>query len=106
MAATRKAAVDPLIEELSPGQESKPDSPDDVVFDVQISPYVVGGKHYFRWEILNHSYKSFAGDHSGRRDAGFYTQKEAEDDAKRHIVDIRAVVELKLNAPGSYVITI
>lgn len=105
--ATRKApAVDPLIEELPPAPDAKPESADEVKFDVQISPYVVGGKHYFRWEILDHNHKGYVGDYSGHRDSNFETDQEAVSNATDYIARIRQAVELKLNAPDSYRITL
>jgi hypothetical protein len=97
-----KAAVDPLIEELPPVQESKPTSADDVEFEIEISPYVVGGKTYFRWEIIGHTYSSYIGDYVGHRDSGYDEPKDAETGAAEYVARIRHAVDLKLNVPDSY----
>lgn len=106
MATARKPAVDPLKEELPPAPEPKPKNASEVYFDVQISPYVVGGRNYFRWEILEHNHTGYVGDYSGHRDSNFDSAEEAEKDARQYVERIRAAVDLKLNAPESYVITL
>lgn len=106
MATTRKAAVDPLVEELPPVQESKPTDALDVKFEVEISPYVVSGKTYFRWEIVSHNHVIYVGDYSGHRDSGYEHALDAEAGAEEYINRIRHAVELKLNVPDSYRITL
>lgn len=104
MATTRKAAVDPLVEELPPVQESKPNEASDVTFEIEISPYVVSGKTFFRWEIVTHNYKAYAGDYSGHRDSGYSSATDAEGGAHEYVERVRHAVELKLNVPDSYTI--
>lgn len=109
--ATRKAAVDPLIEELPPEQESKPVSAADVKFDVEISSYVAGGRRYFRWTILDHNGKGYVGDYSSHSSVlpdgrTLNSSDEAEDDAREYIRRIRETIELKLNAPDAYRVTL
>lgn len=108
MATPRKTAAkpDPLTEELPPAPEPKPESAEDVYFDVQISPYVVGGKTHFRWEILEHNHTGYVGDYSGHRDSGFDTPAEAENAAAQYVARVREAVRLKLSAPDSYRITL
>src|SRR5688572_22694839 len=106
MATPRKAAVDPLKEELPPAPEPKPSKAEEVYFDVQIAPYVVSGKHYFRWTVIDHNHKGYVGDYSGHNESGFINPSEAEESAQEYVDRIRAAVELKLNAPDSYVITL
>lgn len=106
MATRKPAAVDPLVQELPPAPEPKPESADDVFFDVQISPYVVGGKNYYRWTILEHNHTGYVGDYTGQGDAGFAEPEEAEANATEYVKRIRAAVNLKLNAPESYRITL
>lgn len=106
MAAARKPAVDPLVEELPPTPELKPGTAADVKFEVQITPYVIGGKTNYRWEILDHSHKGYVGDYAGHRDAGFESGPDAEDNAAAYVDRIRQAVELKLNAPDAYRITL
>jgi hypothetical protein len=107
MATPRKTtAVDPLVAELPPMTEAKPESAWDVKFEVEISPYVVSGKTYFRFQILDHSFKAYAGDYTGHQDAGFHSATDAEGGASEYIDRIRSAVELKLNVPDSYTITL
>lgn len=103
MATTRKAAVDPLIAELP---EAKPKDSLEVKFEIQISPYVVQGRTRWRWEILDHNFKGYSGDYSGHRDANFDTAVDAEADAEVYIERIRAAVQLKLDVPDAYTITL
>lgn len=105
MATTRKAVVDPLIEELPPEQESKPTTAADVSFEIEIMPYVVSGETYFRWIVVNHNAREFIGDYSGHTsvpDAGLRTASEAEANAREYVGRVRHAVELKLNVPDSY----
>lgn len=107
MATPRKAAaVDPLKEELPPAPEAKPTKASEVTFEVQIQPYVIQGKTYFRWEILDHNHKGYVGDYSGHRDSGFHDPDSAVADAEAYVTRIREAVDLKLNAPDAYVITL
>jgi hypothetical protein len=102
----KKAETDPLVEELPPAPEAKPTKADEVQFDVQISPYVVGGKHFFRWEILDHNHKGYVGDYSGHRESGFEDTESAESNVREYVSRVRQAVELKLSAPESYRITL
>jgi hypothetical protein len=104
--ATPRKAVDPLVAELPPIPEAKPESANDVKFEIEISPYVVSGKTYFRFQVLDHNFKAYAGDYTGHQDAGYYTANDAEDGAVEYIKRIRHAVELKLNVPDSYTITL
>ena len=107
MAAARKPAVDPLKEELPPvPEEPKPESAADLFFDVEISPYVVGGQHYYRWTILDHNAKAYAGDYVGHTEAQYLSSEQAEQQAAEYVNRVRAAVELKLNMPDSYRITL
>lgn len=106
MATARKAAPDPLKEELPPAAEPKPDNATDVKFEIQISPYVVGGKTYFRWTILDHNHKGYVGDYSAHSDSGYEHALDAEGGAEEYVDRIRHAVDLKLNAPESYRITL
>lgn len=109
MVTTRKAAVDPLVEELPPEQESKPITADDVRFEIEIMPYVAAGSTYFRWILVNHNAKGFVGDYSGHMslpDARLRSTDEAENDAQDYVERIRHAVDLKLNQPDSYRITL
>lgn len=106
MATPRKPVVDPLIEELPPADEPKPESATDVNFVVEISPYVVSARTFFRWEIVENTYKSYTGDYVGHRDSGYYTTVEAEAGAADYIQRVRQAVELKLSVPDSYRITL
>lgn len=107
MATPRKTAtVDPLVAELPPLTEAKPESAYDVKFEVEISPYVVGGRTYFRFQILEHNFKAYVGDYTGHQDAGYEFALDAEAAAGEYIDRIRHAVELKLNVPDSYTITL
>lgn len=106
MATARKAAVDPLVEELPPAPEPKPGTAAEVKFEIQITPYVVSGTTFYRWEILDHNHKGYVGDYAGHRDSGFRIPEDAEADAALYVDRVRQAVTLKLNAPDSYRITL
>lgn len=81
----------------------------DITFDVEISSYVVGGRTYFRWLILDHNGKGYVGDYAGHSSpAGIDlpSADAAEDNARDYIRRIREAIELKLNAPDAYRITL
>lgn len=109
MATTRKAAVDPLVEELPQVQESKPNTANDVKFDVEISAYVAGGSNFFRWKIVDQNAKEYVGDyteHVSVPDAGLRSAEQAEANAKEYIERVRQAIDLKLSAPEAYRITL
>lgn len=106
MATTRKAATDPLVEELPPVQESKPTTATDVAFEFEISPYVVTGKTFFRWDIIDHGFAGYIGDYRGHRESGYETTQAAEAGAAEYVARVRHAVELKLNVPDSYTVTL
>lgn len=84
-------------------------SADDVTFDVEISTYVASGKTWFRWTILDHNAKGYVGDYSGHKsypDKPLHSRDEAEASARDYVNRIREAVQLKLNAPGAYRITL
>lgn len=105
MATARKPAVDPLVEELPPAPEQRPSAATDVSFQIQISPYVAAGKHFFRWVVLEHTHKGYVGDYAGHGESGFYSVSEAERGAREYVARVRQAVELKLNAPESIILT-
>lgn len=106
MATPRKPAPDPLKEELPPATDPKPDKAYDVKFEVQIVPYIISGQTLFRWVILDHNHKGYVGDYSGHQDAGYESETDAEGGAELYVDRIRHAVDLKLNAPDSYTITL
>lgn len=104
--ATTKKTVDPLLEELPPGFPLQPLSADLLEFTVEISPYIIGGATRWRWEIVEHNYKGYVGDHTGQREGQFHSAEECEAGVKEHIARIRQTVQQKLDAPNSYRITL
>lgn len=105
--ATRAAAkVDPLVEELPISEEPRPKRASDVKFEIEISPYVVGGRHFFRWVIIDHNAKPYIGDYVGHNDSSYESTAEAEIGATEYVDRIRYAVDLKLSAPEAYRITI
>jgi hypothetical protein len=107
MATARKTpAVDPLVAELPEVEEPKPTKGTDVKFEIEISPYVVQGETFFRWTIIDHNAKPFIGEYSGQSEASYKSAETAEIGAALYVDRIRHTVELKLNAPDSYRITL
>jgi len=104
MATARKPAVDPLTEELPP--EPRPSSAGDIRFEVQISPYVVSGTVFYRWAIVTNSHKDYVSDYTGHNNSGYRTADEAEDAAVEYVERIRQTVDLKLNVPDAYLISL
>lgn len=106
MATPRKQQVDPLVEELPPAPEPRPQEASDVKFTVEISPYVIGGSTYFRWTVRDNTHKGYSGDYAGHSDGGYDTAPAAEFGAHEYIDRIRKAVQLKLDVPNSYTITL
>lgn len=104
MATARKTTVDPLTEELP--DEPRPRHALDVQFEVQIVPYVVTGSVFYRWTILKNNKRGWVGDYSGQTESGFSTAEAAEDGASVYVERIRYALDLKLNAPDAYTITL
>lgn len=106
MATTRKAATDPLLDELPPHPDPRPDSANDIKFTVEISPYVVGGTVFYRWGIVDHTHRNHIPDYIGQGNGGHPTKAHAEKDAATFVERIRHTVNLKLTAPDAYTITL
>lgn len=107
MATPRKAAAtDPLLEELPEHPDLAPKNAGEVTFQVSIEPYIVAGEFWYRWRITDHTHQNHVGSYVEAGNAGLKSSEEAEDDAKRFVDRIRHTVELKLNAPESYKITL
>jgi hypothetical protein len=106
MATRKPAGVDPLITELPEAEEPRPKTASDVFFDVEISPYVVSGEHFFRWTIVGHNAQDYVGSYVGQSQNSHKTAGEAEESAAEFVSRIRHTVDLKLNAPDSYRITL
>ena len=104
MVAPKK--IDPLIEQLPPNAPLQPLSAQDVEFTVEITPYIFLGQTYWRWEVIEHGFKGYAGDHTGQREGQFPTSDLAERAAREHVARIREVIQQKLDAPNSYRITL
>ena len=104
MATARKTTVDPLAEELP--DEPKPLRASEVEFEVQIVPYVVTGTVFYRWTILKNNKRGWVGDYAGHNESGFATAEAAEDNAALYVERIRHAVDLKLNVPDAYIITL
>jgi hypothetical protein len=104
MATARKTTVDPLAEELP--DEPKPVKASEVEFEVQILPYVVTGKVYYRWTILKNNKRGWVGDYAGHNDSGYESPEAAEDAASVYVERIRVALDLKLNVPDAYTITL
>lgn len=106
MATARKTQVDPLVEELPPAPEPRPQEASEVKFTVEISPYIVGGSTYFRWTVRDNTHKGYTGDYAGHSDSGYHSATDAEGGAEEYIERIRHAVDLKLAVPDSYTITL
>lgn len=106
MATPRKAATDPLLDELPEHPDPAPMTASDVTFQVVIEPYIVGGEFFYRWRIADHSHQNHVGSYVEAGNAGLKTAGDAESDAKRFVDRIRHTVELKLNSPAAYKITL
>lgn len=103
---TKTKVHDPLIDELPPAEERKPQTPEEVKFDVDVEPYVTGGKIYWRWTIVDHNAKGYVGDYSGHSNAALHCAECAADDAKEYVARIRQTLALKLSAPDVMRLTI
>lgn len=106
MATARKTQVDPLVEELPPAPEPRPTQATDVGFTVEIAPYIVGGSTFFRWTITDNTHNGYAGDYTGHTESGFPTAEKAETGAAEYVERVRHAVQLKLDVPDSYTITL
>lgn len=107
MATLKKPAVDPLVEELPPEPvEPSPAKAEDIKFTVQVSPYVVNGDVFYRWQIIDHEAKAYIADYSGQGNSGLPAKEIAETDAAQYVERIRHTVDLKLNLPEAYTVVL
>lgn len=106
MATRRKAETDPLIEELPEPTEPRPESADDVKFDIDISPYVVNGAVFYRWDLVSHTHETHIGSYAGHNSPSHMTAEAAEEDARAYVSRIRHTLALKLDLPETVRITL
>jgi hypothetical protein len=66
----------------------------------------VTGKVYYRWTILKNNKRGWVGDYAGHNDSGFESPEAAEDGASVYVERIRVALDLKLNVPDAYTITL
>ena len=97
---TKKAAEPDLP--LNP-IEPRPICADEVVFEVEVRPWVVNGEIKWSWSVVYNSFVPYVGDWTSLRAANYLdSEDEAEEDARRMIANTRHVIDVKLGAPEPY----